>query len=127
MSVEEIVRLISLSVSLLISLIGLLIAILKAIKNKKWDDLQNALEQFVEQTGSLDEESGDEKKNEVLCKAQDFCNKQHIKFEEEKINQLIDDLISLSKQVNQQEKEDTGSKIKSATNEDVESTKKGDE
>ena len=46
-----------------------------------------------------------EKKEIVLAWASNFCSKQGIKFEENKVSSIIDELVSLTKKVNQRDKD----------------------
>ena len=123
MSVEEIIRLASLGVSLLISLAGLIAAIIKAIKNKKWDSLKSAVFDFLMAEGSITDENSDAKKQDVLQWAENFCKEQNIDFDAEKVASVIEKLLTLSKRVSpgDQAAPTTANKISSAeTDKDVE-------
>ena len=105
MSAEEIIRLVSLSVSLLISLSGLLMALIKAVKNKKWDSLKVALLDFVQQAEDFVEYTGEQKKQAVMTWAEDFCKKQGMTFDKDRVSEIIEELISFTKKVNPREKD----------------------
>ena len=100
MSVEEIVRLISLNISLLISIVGFVIALIKAIKGKKWDELRDVINNFLIQAENIQNYTGAEKKNAVLQWTQEFCKKNGIAFDQTKVDKLIEDLINLTNNVN---------------------------
>ncbi len=104
MTTNEIIRLVTLSISLLISLSGLIVAIIKAVKGRKWNDLCSALQNFMIEAEKLTECNGDQKKCAVLKMAEDFCAKEGIKFDSQKIEKVIEDLIVLTKEVNNKDK-----------------------
>ncbi len=104
MTTNEIIRLITLSISLLISLSGLIIAIIKAIKNRKWNDLCSALQNFIIEAEKLTQCNGEEKKCQVLKMAENFCADEGIKFDSQKVEKVIEDLINLTKEVNNKDK-----------------------
>ncbi|MGN1200842.1 MAG: hypothetical protein ACI4R8_01070 [Candidatus Caccovivens sp.] len=109
MTAEEIIRVISLSVSLLISFIGFVITFIKWIKNviktKNWNALKSALKEFITKAEGFVNFTGAEKKEIVLAWATNFCSEQGMKFDSEKVSAEIEDLVTLTKQVNQREKD----------------------
>ncbi len=105
MTASEIIQLVSLSASLLASLIGFIIALVKAIKNKKWDLLKDTLQDFISKAEGFTNFTGAEKKAIVLSWASNFCGKQGIKFNENKVGTVIDELVELTKKVNQRDKD----------------------
>ena len=109
MSIEEIIRIVSLSCSLLVSVVGFAITLYKyiktAIETGKWDKLETALKEFIENVECLTNLTGEEKKEIVLAKASNFCQTIGLKFDVVKVSTTIEDLISLSKKVNQREKD----------------------
>lgn len=109
MSVEEIIRIASLSASLFISLIGAIITLIgwikTAIKNKNWTVLRTELQNFVSKAESFANFTGVEKKEIVLAWTANFCNSKGIKFDVEKVSAEIEELVALTKKVNQREKD----------------------
>ncbi len=109
MSVEEIIRIVSLSVSLFISLFGFAVTLFKAIinsiKTKKWNRLETAVQGYIKDAEKFVNYSGEEKKEKVLSWATNFCQDNKIKFDKDKISSMIEELVTLTKQVNQREKD----------------------
>lgn len=106
-SFNSVVEMTSLCVSLLLAILGFLTAAVKAIKNKKWDALRTALQNFVQQAEEA-AATGAEKKSMVLAWAQDFCEKEGIEFDADKVEKCIEELIALSKKVNAKGSATTG-------------------
>lgn len=109
MTAIEIIRIASLSVSLLISVSGFIIALVKgiinSIKTKKWGELTNALQGYISDAEKYINYTGEEKKEKVLSWATNFCQEHGIKFDKDKIGNIIEELVTLTKQVNQREKD----------------------
>lgn len=109
MSVEEIIRLVSLSASLLVSFVGFLVTFIKwikdVIKNKKWEEVKKALQGFITKAEGFTNFTGEEKKTIVLAWASEFCGTIGMKFDNAKVSATIEDLVSLTKKVNQREKD----------------------
>lgn len=103
MEVNEIIRLVCLSVSLLISLAGFVTALIKDIKTKRWDELKDSLLGFIAKAETFTEYSGEEKKSAVLNWASEFCDKHGIKFDAEKVGDEIEQLVAFTKAVNSKE------------------------
>lgn len=109
MSVEEIIRVVSLSVSLFISLTGFVITLVKAIKNaiqtKNWNALKTELQSFITKAEGFSNFTGTEKKEIVLAWASNFCISRGMKFDADKVSNEIEELVKLTKNVNQREKD----------------------
>lgn len=109
MSIEEIIRIVSLSVSLLITLVGFVITLVKSIKNaiktKNWDALKSALQGFIAKAEEFSNFSGVEKKEIVLSWASNFCADKGMKFDKDKVDSAIEELVELSKKVNKRDKD----------------------
>lgn len=103
MKIDEIIRLVCLSVSLLVSLVGFVTAVIKDIKTKRWDELKDSLLGFIAKAETLTEYSGEEKKSAVLNWASEFCKLHGIKFDAEKVGDEIEQLIAFTKTVNSKE------------------------
>lgn len=109
MGVEEIIRIVSLSVSLGISLIGFIITLVKSIKNaiqtKNWAALKTELQGFITKAEGFAHYTGEEKKEIVLAWASQFCVNRGMKFDAEKVSNEIEELVKLTKKVNQRDKD----------------------
>lgn len=105
MKIDEIIRLVCLSVSLLISLVGFVMAVIKDIKTKRWDELKDSLLGFIAKAETLTEYSGEEKKSAVLNWASEFCKVHGIKFDAEKVGNEIEQLVAFTKAVNSKEEQ----------------------
>lgn len=118
MSVIELIRLISLAVSLFISLVGFVITLVKSIKNaiqtKNWNALKVALQEYIAKAEEFTNFTGEEKKEIVMAWATNFCATIGMKFDTAKVSNEIEDSLKLSKLVNQREKD----KIKEAITEE---------
>lgn len=100
MSMKDITEIVSLCISLLIPIIGFVTALIKVIKDRNWNLLKSALCDFVIKAEELVGHTGEEKKNAVLQWAQEFCQKENIKFDADQVSGAIEKLIDVSKKVN---------------------------
>ena len=57
------------------------------------------------QAESLENHTGEEKKNAVLGWVKDFCEKQGYKFNPDEVSSAIETLINFSKKVNKRDKD----------------------
>ena len=103
MSTKQIMEIVSLCISLLVPIIGFVTALVKVIKDKNWNLLKSALCDFVIKAEELVGSTGEEKKNAVLQWAQEFCQKESIKFDADQVSGAIEKLIEVSKKVNKRE------------------------
>ena len=100
MSMKDITEIVSLCISLLIPIIGFVTALIKVIKDRNWNLLKSALCDFVIKAEELVGQTGEQKKNAVLQWAQEFCQKENIKFDADQVSGAIEKLIDVSKKVN---------------------------
>lgn len=100
---DEVLKLVSLGVSLLISIFGFVVALIKEIKLKKWDALKDVLITFIEKAEEFTTYSGAEKKTAVLKWTKEYCETHNIKFDVDKVNSQIEELIEFTKKVNTQD------------------------
>lgn len=109
MAVEEIIRIVSLSVSLFITLTGFIITLVKsivsAVKTKNWNALKVELKNFITKAEGFEHYTGEEKKEIVLAWASNFCASKGMKFDAEKVGSEIEELVALTKKVNQRDKD----------------------
>lgn len=107
MTIEEIIRIVGLSIPLLISIIGFIISLIKAIKSGKWNKLTEVLKGYIAEAEGFKNYTGAEKKNYVLMCLSDFCKKSNISFDYKKISASIEEILDLTKLVNAREKDKT--------------------
>lgn len=100
MEPDAIIKIVSLSVSLLISIFGFVVAVIKEVKLKKWDQIKSVLITFIEKAEEYTAYSGAEKKTVVLKWTKEFCDSHNINFDVEKVSNEIEELITLTKKVN---------------------------
>ncbi len=109
MSIEEIIRVVSLSISLFISLTGFVITLVKsivnAIKTKNWNALRAELQTFISKAEGFEHFTGTEKKEIVLAWASNYCASKGMKFDANKVGTEIEELVALTKKVNQRDKD----------------------
>lgn len=105
---ELIITLAGTALSLLITCVVFIIRLIKTWRDKKTflDDLilQEAITPLMELAEKYLNYSGDEKKQFVLTKLNQFALENKIKFNAELISNKIEQLIELSKQVNAKQK-----------------------
>lgn len=100
MSIKDVFELISLCFSLLIPIIGFATALVRVVKDRNWNLLKSAICEFIIKAEETIDGSGQDKKNAVLSWAEEFCQKQNIKFDADQVSSAIETLIDLSKRVN---------------------------
>ena len=105
MTSGEIIQLVGLGSSLFASLTGFVVALVKANKGKKWSGLKEELRNYIIEAENYVLRTGDEKKSMVLDWAEEYCKKQGIKFDADRVGTAIDDLVDLTKKVNQRAKD----------------------
>lgn len=103
MEPDEIIKMVSLCVSLLISLFGFVVAVIKEVKLKKWDQIKSVLITFIEKAEEYTTYSGAEKKTAVLKWTKEFCDSHNIKFDVEKVSEQIEELVEFTKKVNKKD------------------------
>ena len=109
MSIQEILTLIG---SILPLLIAFLTFLVKFIKNEKAKKVLNCKLKLAETIQPLIVEaekfthfSGEEKKQYVLTKANQFAIDHKLKFDQEKVSVMIDELVETTKKVNMRDKD----------------------
>lgn len=109
MSIQEILTLIG---SILPLLIAFLTFLVKFIKNEKAKKVLNCTLKLAETIQPLIVEaekfthfSGEEKKQYVLTKANQFAIDHKLKFDQEKVSVMIDELVETTKKVNMRDKD----------------------
>ena len=109
MSIQEILTLIG---SILPLLIAFLTFLVKFIKNEKAKKVLNCTLKLAETIQPLIVEaekfthfSGEEKKQYVLTKANQFAIDHKLKFDQEKVSVMIDELVDTTKKVNMRDKD----------------------
>ena len=109
MSIQEILTLIG---SILPLLIAFLTFLVKFIKNEKAKKVLNCTLKLAETIQPLIVEaekfthfSGEEKKQYVLTKANQFAIDNKLKFDQEKVSAMIDELVETTKKVNMRDKD----------------------
>lgn len=105
MEPDTIIKMVSLGVSLLISIFGFVVAVIKEVKLKKWDQIKSVLITFVERAEEYTTYSGAEKKTAVLKWTKEFCDSHNINFDVDKVSNEIEELITLTKKVNNKDNE----------------------
>ena len=124
MSIQEILTLLGSVIPLLAAFLTFLI---KFIKNEKAKKILSCTLQIAETIQPLIVEaekfthfSGEEKKQYVLTKANQFAIDHKIKFDQEKVSSMIDELVATTKKVNMRDKdkarETVGNNLASAGN-----------
>ncbi len=103
MEPNEIIKVVSLCVSLLISIFGFVVAVIKEVKLKKWDQIKSVLITFIEKAEEYTTYSGAEKKTAVLKWTKEFCDSHNIKFDVEKVSEQIEELVEFTKKVNKKD------------------------
>ncbi len=103
MEPDEIIKVVSLCVSLLISIFGFVVAVIKEVKLKKWDQIKSVLITFIEKAEEYTTYSGAEKKTAVLKWTKEFCDSHNIKFDVEKVSEQIEELVEFTKKVNKKD------------------------
>lgn len=104
---ELIVSLIGTAAGLFIACVSFLIKMIHSIKKRKNENEQttllDAVAPIVELAETFTNYSGEEKKEYVLTKVNQFAIENGIKFDAELVSEKIERLIELSKQVNKRE------------------------
>ena len=101
---------------LITSIISIIIKYTKNIKVK--NNLKNILGvieeliPLIEEAETFSSYSGEEKKEYVISRIYRKLNKEDIKIDEEKINEMIEKLVSFSKEVNYKESETCTNELK---------------
>lgn len=94
----------------LISLISFVVAIIKAIKNKKYNEIVNCMIGFIQDAETFTCKNGETvdgsvKKEIVLSKIRNICNNLNYKYDETTWSNLVDNYVEFTLRVNQREKD----------------------
>ena len=103
-NLEIIISMASAALGLLITTVTFLSKFVTNAKAKKAMEnivkIGNAVIPYIEEAEGFIHYSGEEKKQFVLTKANRFAIENNIKFDEQAVSEKIEELVSLSKQVN---------------------------
>ncbi len=106
-TLEEIMTIISACIGLLATITGFLIPMVRSIKAKNRliaiNKLTTELQTLIIEAETFVNFSGEEKKEYVLTKANRYAIDNKIPYNEQDVNQKIEDLVTLSKEVNKRE------------------------
>lgn len=92
-------------VAILVAIATAITSVVVAIKNKQWNKLKDFVQDCIKTAETLSHYTGAEKKEYVMTKANQFAITKSIKFNADKVSSLVEDLVALTKQVNQREKD----------------------
>lgn len=92
-------------VSIIVAIVSAIISLIYCIKNKKWNKLKAFVQECITTAETMKNFTGEEKKEYVITKANQFAISKGIKFDTEKVSNLIEELVTLTKQVNQRDKD----------------------
>lgn len=97
------------AILLLIAFIGvtikLVVEIVKKIKKGKWSEIPNLIKDYLPQAETLLGASGQTKKEVVMAKVRTYCAENNIQFDEDKVSEIIEEYINLTKTVNARDKD----------------------
>lgn len=106
----ELEKIVTYVISIIIVIITIIINVLKALKNKKVLFNSLKLEELIKELMSIVETyhgfSGENKKEWVKVKVNQFCIDNNIKFDENEVSSKIESLIDITKSVNKREKDE---------------------
>lgn len=112
-NLEYIIGLASTALGLLVVLVPIIIGFIKALKAKNIEKVQNALKQFateaVKEAEKLtDKINGNVKKDYALNYIKGACALQNIEYNDIIASELVEEVVSLTKSVNQRDKDKKG-------------------
>lgn len=114
-NLEIIISLAGTALGFVITTLTFLLKFIKNEKAKRIADrtvkLCDAILPYIKKAETFINYSGEEKKEYVMTKANQYAQKNKLKFDEEFISQKIEELIALTKEVNTKTKNDAGFKI----------------
>lgn len=114
-NLEIIISLASTALGFVITTLTFLLKFIKNEKAKRIADqtvkLCDAILPYIKKAETFINYSGEEKKEYVMTRANQYAQKNKLKFDEEFISQKIEELIALTKEVNTKTKNDAGFKI----------------
>lgn len=107
--IKQIITIISIALPLLVTTITFLLKFIGSAKSKKAaENLQrvsNIVIPYIEDAEKFLNYTGAEKKEYVMTKATKFAVKNGIPFDDNKISELIEQLVKMTKQVNKRDKD----------------------
>ena len=112
MMIEQLIKIVIVGVGFFVFLIGFIVALAKAIKEKNLEKVQNILtsaaKEAVTYAETLPGLSGETKKTIAMIKMNQAFIDNNVKYDEAAASAAIEDVITLSKQVNAK---DTGTTV----------------
>lgn len=112
-NVEEIMTIISACIGLLATITGFLIPLVRSVKAKNRliaiNKLTTELQTLIIEAEAFVNFSGEEKKEYVMTKANRYAIDNKIPYNEQDVDKKIEDLVTLSKEVNKREDHSTRS------------------
>lgn len=94
-------------ISLILLLGSAVSTIALAIKTKNWNKIASFVKECVKEAEAFAHYTGEEKKAYVMTKANQYALSKKIKFNATKVSNLIEEVVALSKEVNQRDKDKT--------------------
>ena len=108
-TLEFIITIVSAAVPLLIAFLTFLVKFIKNEKAKKVLNctlkLAETIQPLIVEAEKFTHFSGEEKKQYVLTKANQFAIDNKLKFDQEKVSAMIDELVETTKKVNMRDKD----------------------
>jgi hypothetical protein len=98
--ISKYIEIFSILASVIVLVISIITNIISSIKQNKNKTFYNIILDLIKQAETLTNFSGVEKKTFVMIKALDYAIKHKIKFDEQTVNEKLEQLIDLSKNVN---------------------------
>lgn len=89
-----------------------IINFIKYIKAKDWNKVKEEISNLISVAELHLNYTGEEKKEYVLTKINQFAIEHKIKFDGKKASKAIDDLVKITKEVNKREKDIAAEKVK---------------
>lgn len=111
---QELITLVSAILGVVVTATGLLIPLVKNAKAKKRlsaiNKLSEVLQKFVIEAEAFTNFTGAEKKEYVMTKANRYAIDNKISYDENAVSEKVEDLVALSKQVNNKKSDLAGNK-----------------
>lgn len=84
---------------------SLISTIVVAVKNKNWNKICSIVKEAVSKAEEFTNYTGEEKKNYVMTLANQYAIENNIKFNSDKVSNFIEEVVTLSKEVNARDKD----------------------
>ena len=108
-TLEQILAIAPAALGALGTILGLIISLVKSQKAKRsltvLSLITNMLQELVVEAEQFTHFTGEEKKEYVMTKANLYALKNKWRFDEEAVSEIVEEMISLSKSVNQREQD----------------------